>query len=467
MSTINVSCVFDRQKINKEADYEGHLMVSMGATDEKFVRTPVQSILVLDVSGSMNGDSKIGSLRKTAKKLIENLTAKDEVSVITFNQDVEVAIPVQKVGDKEGLYSRIAGLSAAGNTNFSGAILKGLSVVNQNFEGITRIMVLTDGQPTCGILDRDQIKQLVSKRDSKATISFFGFGADCDTELLQSLAKLGGGNYYFIETADDVRNVFARELGGIISCKAQNISIEIKPNKGNKVVEVLNDYTTEEKDGGLASINAEDLYLGEMKKILIKMSLSKPESNPKDRPFSIAHVQVSYDDIDQKKRVEEDINVKVEWVKPDEADKDPKLEVAEQVALLTAAKAQIEAVRLADQGQFVAAQAFYAQALQPLRACADAGSDLAGTAWTSYSGDIPNFNSNLYSREVRARSMSDATGARRGRGTVGQSAELYGNKSMDDMVKNFSEDEPEKPEPKKVETPKVDKGFSKKKTRRE
>lgn len=443
--SITISATFDRNKIDRSKDYEGHLMVSLkSAEEEGFERVPIQATLVLDVSGSMGwshgqGQCKIDALKETARKIVENLTAKDEISIVTFRDVVEVVVERQKVDNKEHLYSLIAGIRAQGATNFSGGILKGLQQVGPSFKGIKRLMVLTDGCPTCGNANPEELISLVKERDSEATLSFFGFGTDCDTELLASMTKAGGGNYYFIEKTEDVRGVFARELGGLISCRGQNIEIVIDPKDGNEVLEVLSDYTVEDADGK-ALIKAEDIYVGENKYILIKMRIAKPKGKAKDRPISAARVEITYDDLQGKKSEKISINPKVKFVKEDEADTEPILEVAEQVVLLEAAKAQREAVKLAESGKFDQATLCYTSAVKGLQSMADRGSEEALGAAVAYSGNEHKFHASTYTHSVGLNMSAEASGLMKGRSTSkGFMSHKMSNSSMRDMEKKFEE----------------------------
>lgn len=438
MST-SVAIQLDRNKISRDKDYEGHLMVSISSKDENFKRTPVQAILVVDVSGSMAGE-KIQSVRQTANKIVENLTSQDEIAIVTFTDVTEVILPRQKVTSKESIYAAISRIKDHGSTNLSAGILTGLNQIGGDFSGVKRIMVLTDGQANAGVISTEGLIDIVAKRDKACTMSFFGYGTDCNNDLLASLAKAGEGNHYFIETSNDIANLFAKELGGIVSCKAQSIEVLVKPNKGGEVIEVLNDYTVEQH-GINALVKAEDIYVNETKHILLKIKVSKPDGKIKDRAFSVAHVEVSYDDIDAKKRVTSTHNVKVEFVKDADADVKAILAVTEQVAILTAAKAQIAASKAAQAGDFKLAKQFFTSGSLSLAEAAADGSMLAMNAQTYYAASADVVDQKTYSLNSSVSMSNSAKSATRGRATTKGLSSLYLSKQQDEMVNNFSEPE--------------------------
>jgi len=438
---ITSKCIFDREKIGQSQDYEGHLMVSLEAEDKSFQRTPVNVVLVLDVSGSMSG-RKLSLLKTTAGKIVQNLTNKDEVAIVTYASDVQVDISNQKIDGKESILSTIHSLQTRGMTNMSGGLLEGFSQVNAKFNGVQRVMLLTDGLANVGIQadNYEGFLNLVKNRDSKCTLSTFAFGGDADVELLQGMAKNGGGNFYYIRN-EDIDDVFARELGGIASCLAQNIEISVSPSQG-KVVEVFNDYNVEDKNG-VAVIRADDIYVGETKHVLVKLKVDKPNGKPKNRPFSIAKVTITYDDLKTNKKERIEFNQRVRFVKDTDADQDAALAVAEQVASLIAAKAQVEAVKKANAGDWNGANLVMAGAAVELQSVVDRGSTYAAEVHCLHSGISDNLSADKYSASYGSTVRSAAVAYSRSKAGSGDEhtfSKLRKTKSQSMMEGAFKSD---------------------------
>lgn len=447
---LQIVAQLDRKKISRDKDYEGHLMVSIKAEDKDFQRTPVEAILVLDVSGSMagmtaGGQSKLEAVKLTATKLVKNLTEKDEVAIVTFSGNIEVLQARINGGNKEAIYRAIASLRPLDSTNLSGGLLEGLKQVNKEFSGVKRVMLLSDGQANAGVFGREALVNLVKDQvKDGVTLSTFAFGNDADQETMADMAKAGQGNFYYIKDGRDMDDVFARELGGIISCLAQNIKVKIKPSGDNKILEVLNDFTvTDEK--GTAVIGADDAYVGENKHVVLKMNVIKPDGKVKDRPFSVAHVEVSYDGLKSKKVEKHELNVKVEFVKDSEADEKPVMEVAEQVAFLTAARAQLKAVELANAGNYAGAQAEIKTAGIFLNQMAHEGSTCAAEAERVLLASHAMYDPQNYSMDFANATKGTARSATRYKagGACGQSignlAGQHSNKAQQSMLRAFNE----------------------------
>lgn len=439
---VAVAAQLDRRRVDRAGDYEGHLMVSIEGSDADFKRTPLCTVLVVDVSGSMGGE-KIRLLKETASKIAKNLTDADEIAIVAFASHVETVLERTSAADREKVLAAISRLRATTMTNMSGGFTQGLKQVNEKFKGVKRIMLLTDGQANEGIQGHGELVAMVKGRDSSGTLSTFGFGTDCDQELLADMAKAGGGNYYFINEAD-IKAVFARELGGMLSCIAQNVEVRIRPNRGGEVLEVLNDFTVEDRDG-TAVVNAEDLFAGETKHVLVRLRVARPDGKPKARPFSVAHVEVSWDGVKSKKHEKLELNPKVTFVKEKDADGEPVLEVAEQVALIEAANAQIAAVEAAERGDFDGARGILRGTQAAFAGLVNRGSDsvkgLVGTMGASMKGFAADTYTGAYGSTVSNAALN-ATKYRKaaGDGIEFLSSNVQGTQSMDALEADFADD---------------------------
>lgn len=105
-----------------------------------------------------------------------------------------------------------------------------------------------------GITDKGELLQCVSSaldNRHRVQIHTVGFGKDHDAELLQKIAGAGNGNYYFIESPDEIPTAFADVLGGISSVTAQNVELHISPSSPDIVVQkVLSGFGCKDKEGG-------------------------------------------------------------------------------------------------------------------------------------------------------------------------------------------------------------------------
>ncbi|OLV19664.1 vWA domain-containing protein [Deinococcus marmoris] len=208
-------------------------------------RPPLNLALVIDRSGSMSG-RPLAMARKAAQIGIHKLEAQDRISVVTFDDEVEVLIPSQPVHDKDALCRLIEGITEGGSTALHAGWLDGAGQVAQHLDpqALNRVLLLSDGHANSGKIHVHQIvpdvKGLTSRGVSTSTM---GLGGGYDEDLLRGMAVAGDGNFEHIEDADDLPRFFDAEFGGLARTTGHTVSLGIEPNPalGSLRQEVLND----------------------------------------------------------------------------------------------------------------------------------------------------------------------------------------------------------------------------------
>ncbi|WP_315817986.1 vWA domain-containing protein [Paraflavitalea speifideaquila] len=137
-----------------------YLQVRGLETFQEKKRVPLNISLVLDRSGSMRGD-KIAFARKAAAFVVEQLGQEDVLSIVNYDDRVEITSPSAPVKNKEALIKKILALQDRGSTNLTGGMLEGYTqVINTKKDGyVNRVLLMTDGLANMGITDPEQIKR--------------------------------------------------------------------------------------------------------------------------------------------------------------------------------------------------------------------------------------------------------------------------------------------------------------------
>ena len=97
-------------------------------------RPPVNLCLVLDRSGSMSGD-KIARAKEAAIEAVRRLSARDLVSLVVYDHEVETLVPAQSAANIEWIESRIRSITSRGNTALYGGLSHGAAEVRKNTGG--------------------------------------------------------------------------------------------------------------------------------------------------------------------------------------------------------------------------------------------------------------------------------------------------------------------------------------------
>lgn len=249
-----------------------YLNVKSGANNNEKPRTPLNISLVLDRSGSMAGD-KMENAKRTAKAVIDRLGPEDMVSIVNYDDQVEVSFAQGPVRDKEDLRRRIDRISDRGSTALAAGMQEGYrQVQSKKREGyVNRVLLLTDGLANVGLTDPTAIRRITRDEYTNRgiAISTFGLGADYNEDLLTGMAEVGGGNYYFIERGEQIAGIFDRELKGLLNVLALDAKATIKLPSGTMCEKVYG-YPYDVVDGAI-TIRLSDIYANDEKGVLIRL----------------------------------------------------------------------------------------------------------------------------------------------------------------------------------------------------
>jgi Ca-activated chloride channel homolog len=207
----------------------------------KPTRVPVNLALALDRSGSMSGN-KLEQAKRAAQALVGALTDGDRLAVISFGSDVTV-YPSTRIdaSTRAELLRWIGGIQDSGGTNISGALEAASEQLRRSREGykVSRVILLSDGQPTEGRTSAAELKDLVAAaRRDDITTSAFGVGLDFNSRLMSDLAGAGAGNYAFIEDANHLAPMFEKDLLNAAATLARNVELELRPKAGVALADV-------------------------------------------------------------------------------------------------------------------------------------------------------------------------------------------------------------------------------------
>lgn len=193
-------------------------------------RTPLNLCLVIDRSGSMEGPP-LDYVKQACNHVVDLLAPDDVLSIVTFEETVDVVMPPQRVTNRQAIKDGIQRIMPGNTTNlYDGLLLGAQQVMSLNDPGrATRLVVLTDGDPTAGIKDHHALVAHAGEIKQRGiTSTFLGFGPDYNEELLASMAKRAGGNYYYIAQPHLIPEVFRTELEKLMTVVARNLQLNVK-----------------------------------------------------------------------------------------------------------------------------------------------------------------------------------------------------------------------------------------------
>lgn len=200
--------------------------------------------LVLDRSGSMAGE-KMVQARNAAMYCVDQMLPTDRLSVVAFDDHIDVLFPSEPVTNKSSMKNLISRVEARGSTALHEAWVRGGLTVSEQLidKGVNRVVLITDGLANVGITSTDEIvSQAMGLNQRGVSTSTIGIGDDFNEDLLLPMSQSAGGNAWHVVEPNDMQRIFEVELQGLIAQFAHTVSLSLIPADGVRIVDLLNDF---------------------------------------------------------------------------------------------------------------------------------------------------------------------------------------------------------------------------------
>jgi Ca-activated chloride channel family protein len=173
---------------------------------------------------------------EVVSKVIDHLKPNDRLAVMTFESNTYVIQKMKALNeiDLKILKHEISQISATGGTNMSAAIdccasLFDTDAVMSDTEYDNRILFLTDAQPNDGNLGAShfysRIEQLAKHR---VYTTFVGVGIDLNTQLISSITKHRGANYFSVHDSKKFFQLLDNDFDLILTPLVFNVKMKFE-----------------------------------------------------------------------------------------------------------------------------------------------------------------------------------------------------------------------------------------------
>ena len=208
-------------------------------SDENDKKCNADLICVIDVSGSMWG-TKIQQVKESLKILLDVMDEKDRICLILFSSFSENYFDLNYLTkeNKKILENKINKIEANGGTNILSGLKKAIDVIKSqcnNEKNVSSILLLSDGcdNELNDIQLAEKLKNLTKGLGLSFTLNTFGYGDGHDAKIMNKLASIRDGSFFYVENYRKITEYFVSVLGGCISVISKTVDLNLQVLNNN------------------------------------------------------------------------------------------------------------------------------------------------------------------------------------------------------------------------------------------
>ncbi len=244
------------------------LRIRADEVDDDVARAPLSMAIVLDTSGSMDGD-KMREAKQSVIRLLSQMRADDEVAFVRYDSRAELVQQLARVGDvRDRLIASVQGMEAGGGTNIPWAIRMGMDALGRASAGrVQRLVLVSDGLDST----RGESEMLAQDgSDRGLTVSTLGIGLDFDEAYMAGVARAGRGNFAFVQDASTLARFLERELEETARTRIERAMARLRLPRGLELTRALGAEAQQLGDGEVV-LKLGSLFGGDERRVILEL----------------------------------------------------------------------------------------------------------------------------------------------------------------------------------------------------
>ncbi|MYF98661.1 DUF3520 domain-containing protein [Candidatus Poribacteria bacterium] len=189
---------------------------------------------VVDISGSMSMENRLGLVKRALTLLVDQLRPTDKVGIVVYGSNARVVLPHTSIENREYIIQAINNLHTDGATNAEEGLRVGykLALKNSKSNCINRVILCSDGVANVGRTGPEAIlKEISTYVKEGITLTTIGFGmGNYNDVLMEQLANKGNGSYAYVDTIKEAKRIFIENLTGTLQVIAKDAKIQVEFN---------------------------------------------------------------------------------------------------------------------------------------------------------------------------------------------------------------------------------------------
>ena len=308
---IDISIIKGDKLFNKNTPFVINLTTPQ--PDENDKKSNADLICVIDISGSMRGE-KIRQVKESLKILLDLTDEKDRLCLILFNNNAYNYFNLQYLTkeNKEILTNELNKIEANGGTNILSGLKMAIDIIQNECnkeKNVASILLLSDGKDNFlnDIQLADALKKLTKGLGLSFTLNTFGYGDNHDAKIMNKLANLRDGSFFYVDNYSKITEYFVSILGACISVISKKVDLKLNILHLNcNIIKVYgeNNLSYHKSDEKYFETSMLQFICGKEYTFVLEIFIDESKVNINDE---ILNVEINYEDISQN-----DIKIKKE-----------------------------------------------------------------------------------------------------------------------------------------------------------
>ncbi len=197
-------------------------------------RKDVALTFVIDVSGSMDMENRLGLAKQSLALLVEELRPTDAVAIVVYGSAARVVLPMTSATDKATITDALDRLLPDGSTNAEEGLRMGYELAWRayNPDAINRVVLVSDGVANVGQTGPEAILDSIAQYAAQGiTLTSVGVGmGNYNDVLMEQLADQGDGFYAYVDDIEAARRLFVDDLTSTLQTIAKDAKVQVDFN---------------------------------------------------------------------------------------------------------------------------------------------------------------------------------------------------------------------------------------------
>jgi len=189
-------------------------------------RTPKHLVLLIDTSGSMEGE-RMKAVKRTLHLLVDEMASGDRLTLIRYSSESTIPIEAVLTPDRSAVHLAVDNLVADGGTNLEKGLLHLKDLISRSSSNVDSVFLLTDGHFNEGLSKASGLLRILGS--NIPPLNTLGFGTDYNIRTLKHLSVATRGSHTFADSAELIPAIIGDIVGGMSSMFARASALRIPP----------------------------------------------------------------------------------------------------------------------------------------------------------------------------------------------------------------------------------------------